>query len=63
MSDINYILSTLAEDPGRWVTLLEYACVCTLLMALLRDSTLRRRDRDLARQKSTVQQEDKIKGK
>lgn len=62
MSEISTILNTMAEDPGRLVTALEYACVATLLMALLSDSVLRRRNRDLARQKSTLQEDDKIKG-
>lgn len=66
MSELSYIttslLNQLAEDPGRMVTVLEYACGCTLLIALLSDSLLRRRH--LARQKSSVvQRQDSVEEK
>lgn len=57
MNEIGYIITTvfnkLAAEPGRLITVLEFACICILLVAMITDSILRRRPP--ARQKSLPQ--------
>lgn len=62
MNELNYItaavLRLLAENPSRVMTVLEYACVATLLIAVFTDSFLR--NRRLARQQTPVKDVSKI---